>query len=122
MGALAILCSTVVLPGLGTWLQVRSYCHTGPEPQFRFGFGFAALHDRLGTTMGEPVECEHTDPATGDLLQWTTTGLAYQRKGTNTPAFTDGRQRWILTPRGVAHEMDDATRPAGDHRSSPIEP
>ena len=45
----------------------------------------------LGTAMGDPVECEHTDGDSGDVLQQTSTGLAFWRKSTNTPDL----HRWL---------------------------
>jgi len=63
--------------------------------------------------MGEPVECEHMDSQTGDSLQRTTTGSAYQRKGSNTPTFTNGRESWALTSSGVAYWMGEPPWPVG---------
>ncbi len=53
--------------------------------------------------MGTPVECEHTNPVNGDSLQQTTTGLAFYRKSTNTPTFTNGSEHWALTPTGTVY-------------------
>jgi hypothetical protein len=65
-------------------------------------FGFASLKAVLGAGMGEPVSCEYADPnGTGDTLQDTTGGLAFWRKGTNTPTFTDGWSHWGLTAAGL---------------------
>src|SRR5690242_20672624 len=57
-------------------------------------FGIAALQDRLGATMGVPLECEHVNPDNGDTIQHTTTGLAYYRPSINTAMFTDGQTHW----------------------------
>jgi hypothetical protein len=46
--------------------------------------------------MGEPTECEHSQNASGDSVQRTSTGLAYWRKGSNVPAFTTGTEHWAL--------------------------
>jgi hypothetical protein len=101
IGVVAIVGAILVAAGVGTWVQVQAYCQ--PErAQYRFGFGFAALKDRLGATMGEPIECIRTHPETGDALQRTTTGLAYQRKGADAPMFTNGHQFWVLSEAGVA--------------------
>jgi hypothetical protein len=84
-----------------------AFCEPGEEPAFRFGF--AALKQELGTTMGIPLECEHTNPGNGDTLQATSTGLAVYDKVTNTPRFTDGWRSWALTARGLlAWEGQDA--------------
>jgi hypothetical protein len=72
----------------------------GPE----FAFGFATLSATLGEVMGAPMSCEHGDPAgSGDVLQETTTGLAFYRVSTNTPTFTDGWNHWGLTPEGMVY-------------------
>jgi len=60
------------------------------------------LHDEVAEEMGTPVECEHPDAVTGDTLQRTTVGLAFYRKSTNTPTFTNGSTHWALTPDGLA--------------------
>ena len=72
------------------------------QPVCGFVFGFAALKGLLGATMGDPATCEYADPnGSGDTLQNTTTGLAFWRKSTNTPTFTDGWNHWGLTPVGL---------------------
>ncbi|HLZ29945.1 MAG TPA: hypothetical protein VKV73_21705 [Chloroflexota bacterium] len=75
---------------------------------------FEALADRLGPTMGNPVECEHTDPRTGDTLQSTTSGLAYFRPYASTPAFTDGWQHWALVDEGLVSWAGPSSDPP-DH-------
>jgi hypothetical protein len=51
--------------------------------------------------MGAPTSCEYADPnGTGDTEQNTTAGLAFWRKSTNTPTFTNGWAHWALTPIG----------------------
>jgi hypothetical protein len=57
----------------------------------------------LGDSMGQPLECEHANPANGDSLQRTTTGLAFYRQATNTPTFTTGGEHWALTSDGLQH-------------------
>ena len=74
------------------------YCQPGQPLQFLPGL--AALSAKLGDQMGDPVDCAHTNPENGDTLQHTTTGLAYFRKSTNTPTFTDGWEHWAQTPTG----------------------
>lgn len=64
--------------------------------------GFAALKAAVGDPMGDPVTCEYPDPSgTGDVEQRTTTGLAFWRKSTNTPTFTNGSEHWGLTASGL---------------------
>ena len=86
-----------------------TYCPAGQSP--RFTGGFAALQDQLGDTMGQPLECEHPDSASGDTLQRTTTGLAFYRKSSNTPTFTDGSTHWALTPDGAQTWTGDSIDP-----------
>jgi hypothetical protein len=74
-----------------------THCQPGEVPQFVYGF--AVLRERAGTIMGSPVSCEFADPrGTGDVLQLTSTGLAFWRKSTNTPTFTNGPIHIALTP------------------------
>jgi hypothetical protein len=87
------------------------YCQPGQTP--RFVFGLAELHRRLGDTMGDPVECEHVDAASGDTHQHTTRGLAYYRQSTNTPSFTTGSEHWALTDHGLAHWQGESVDPPG---------
>lgn len=74
-------------------------CRPGQPPAFVLGF--AELKQRLGDTMGEPLECERVNPENGDTLQQTTTGLAVYRKSTGLLMFTDGWRKWALTPDGL---------------------
>jgi hypothetical protein len=72
------------------------------------------LKERLGATMGDPRECEHTNRLSGDATQFTTTGFAYVRAGSLVPAFTDGWRHWALTSGDlVTWEGDSIDPPAG---------
>ena len=54
--------------------------------------------------MGAAWSCEYGDPqGSGDVLQATTTGLAFYRVSTNTPTFTDGWNHWGIAPDGVVY-------------------
>ena len=66
-----------------------------------FQFGFADLDAALGGKMGEPIECEHTDPLTGATTQRTSTGVASYAKDTNALSFIAGDQHWSLTDKGL---------------------
>jgi hypothetical protein len=79
--------------------QSSAFCRPGQSPQFVLGF--AALRESVGDAMGDPIECEHANPENGDSLQQTTRGLAFYRKSTNTPTFTDGFNHWGLTSDGL---------------------
>ncbi|HEV7665154.1 MAG TPA: hypothetical protein VGQ62_16605 [Chloroflexota bacterium] len=92
LGALAVAPTEVLAQADGT-------CAPGQAP--RFVFGFADLKAQLAAAMGEPMTCEFADPnGTGDVHQRTTTGLAFWRKSTNTPTFTNGFDHWAHTPNG----------------------
>lgn len=90
-------------------LQPEGPCQAGLAP--RFVLGFAALAVELGPVMGEPLECERSNPENGDTLQRTTTGLAFYRKSTNTPTFTDGTKHWALTQTGLTFWSGAAVDP-----------
>jgi hypothetical protein len=83
----------------------------------RFALGFAELKRQVGAPMGDPVECEHTNPDNGDSLQRTSTGLAVFRKRDGQVSFTDGWRHWAITPRGlVTWEGEAEPAPARDDR------
>jgi hypothetical protein len=77
----------------------RAYCPPGQAPSFVLGFG--QLKQRLGATMGDPLECEHVNAANGDTLQQTTTGLAVYRPSSGELQFTDGWRHWALGSSGI---------------------
>jgi len=79
------------------------------RPSFRYGF--AALKQRLGSVMGDPLECEHAIHVGGDTRQTTTTGYAYYRRGVNVPSFTDGWEHWALTDDGLVHWSGNVVDP-----------
>jgi hypothetical protein len=88
------------------------YCNPGQAPGF--ALGLSGLKQRLGDTMGAPVECEHPATANGDTIQQTTTGLAAYTSSTNTVSFTDGWRHWAITPTGFTRwEGPESNPPAG---------
>ena len=93
IGVVAAASVLTVLSPVPT-VAAAPYCRTGEAPYF--ALGFAALA-QSGVPMGSSLECEHANPANGDTLQKTSTGLAFYRKSTNTPTFTDGYNHWGLT-------------------------
>jgi hypothetical protein len=96
--AAALAAALLLAPRLAL-AQTAQGCQAGESPHY--SFGFAALKDQVGDAMGDPVTCEFSDPnGTGDIEQRTTTGLAFWRKSTNTPTFTDGSNHWAQTPQG----------------------
>lgn len=86
------------------------YCQPGERPAFLFGF--AALREQLGPRMGDPTSCNYGDPkGSGDTLQNTTAGLAFYRRSTNTPTFTNGFEHWALTASGMVYWTGDSIDP-----------
>jgi hypothetical protein len=93
--------------------QSANQCQAGHSPQFVFGF--AELQKRLGDWMGFALTCEFPDPnATGDIHQRTTKGLAFWRKSTNTPTFTNGTEHWALSSRGFLFWRGSSIDPPAD--------
>lgn len=86
--------------------------HCAPEQAPGFVLGFAELRQQVGDAMGAAIECEHTNPESGDRVQRTTTGMAVYSPSSGLTRFTDGWRHWALTPGGVvAWEGADATPP-----------
>jgi hypothetical protein len=97
--ALVITIFAVLAPAEIAGAQSDTHCPAGEAPNF--SAGFAALKALVGDVMGNAITCEFPDPnGTGDVQQRTTTGLAYWRKSTNTPTFTNGSNHWAETPDG----------------------
>ena len=89
----------LISPASPAWAQAGNYCTSGQSPKFEHGF--ADLNARLGSIMGTATTCEYSDlNGTGDVEQKTSTGLAFWRKSTNTPTFTNGSEHWAHTPYG----------------------
>lgn len=89
--------------------QVETFCPPGQQPQFNYGFAF--LKTQLGTSMGEPLECEHYD-AEGNAWQKTTTGQTFYLQKSNTSMFTAGNRHWAWTLAGLQQWTDDETEEA----------
>jgi hypothetical protein len=94
-----------------------AFCNPGQIPAFSLGLG--TLKQRVGDTMGAPVECEHSSSEAGDTLQQTTTGLAAYYSLTNTVTFTDGWRHWAITPNGyVTWEGTQSQPPVASGQSA----
>lgn len=72
----------------------------------RFVLGFAAFHDSIPATVGDCADDERHNPADGDALQYTTTGMLVWRKADNLTAFTDGTRSWIAGPHGIQERLN----------------
>jgi hypothetical protein len=90
--------------------QTANRCATGAAP--RYVFGFADLQGQLTGSMGEAVTCEFADPkGTGDVHQVTSKGLAFWRKSTNVPTFTNGYEHWGRTAQGWVYWLGESIDP-----------
>ena len=95
----------------------------GPGQTPHYVFGFADLKAMLGDAMGDPVTCEYPDPnGTGDVHQETSKGLAFWRKSTNTPTFTNGDQHWAHTTSGWVTWFGTSIDPTADAQAWPPAP
>jgi hypothetical protein len=101
VGPLAIVGLLLLVPQSGVSAQVGPHCQSGQGPQF--GLEFASLRQQVGPPMGEPLECEHTEPSSGDVVQRTTTGVAVSSATTGMVIFTTSYDHWGLTPSGIEH-------------------
>ncbi|MGI8916756.1 MAG: Gmad2 immunoglobulin-like domain-containing protein [Chloroflexota bacterium] len=71
-----------------------------------FVLGFATLAGLIPQTVGQCVENESHNPATGDTLQHTTGGLLVWRQADNWTAFTDGNHTWLNGPNGLQQRLN----------------
>jgi hypothetical protein len=111
---LSLLTANLAAP-TASYAQPAPFCRPGESPQFTLGF--RALADTLGGAMGDAAECEHASAANGDSHQRTTTGLAFYRRSTNTPTYTNGDEHWALTGPGIVYwtgaDIDPPSQSAG---------
>ncbi len=84
------------------------YCQSGQA--VAFWPSLAALAAQL-PAMGQPLECQHTNPDNGDVMQQTSAGLAFFRAATGLPTFTNGFEHWALTAYGLAYWTGDSNEP-----------
>jgi Domain of unknown function (DUF4352) len=72
-----------------------------------FVAGFDTLRSLAGAQrVGDCLQDQQFDPATGDATQRTTGGLLVWRKADNWTAFTDGFRTWINGPTGLAQRLN----------------
>lgn len=107
---LALLGATLLAP-VARAQSALAETSCGPRQRPEFVLGFKALAEALGERMGAPLECERAHPESGDTLQRTTTGLAFYRKSTNTPTFTNGWDHWALSAGGLVHWTGESIDP-----------
>ena len=66
-----------------------------------FQLGFKTLHDLIPDVVGDCLDDEQHNPATGITQQTTTTGQFTWRKADNWTGFSDGQRTWINGPEGL---------------------
>lgn len=109
---LVLALALLVLPSVSYAQLATTRCPAGAAPTFNFGF--AELRGRVGDAVGEATTCEFADPnGSGDVHQRTSTGLAFWRKSTNTPTFTNGYDHWGLLAGELVYWVGDRIDPPG---------
>ena len=99
--ALAMLTMIVAM----SWQQMSA----GAQPSCRFTLGFASLRDLVGADkVGDCLEDERFNVASGDAEQRTTGGLLIWRHAHNVTVFIDGTTIWANGPNGLQ------SRPIGE--------
>lgn len=107
VAGLALL--ALLLYMLPPYLAPAPFCARGTRPSFEGELG--ALKSRLGSSMGDPRDCAHPNPENGDMLQNTSTGLAYLRKASGLPSFTTGTEHWALRDGRLVYWSGEAVDP-----------
>jgi len=76
-----------------------------------FQLGFKALHDLIPDVVGDCLDDEQHNPATGITQQSTTNGQLTWRKADNWTGFTDGQRTWINGPEGLQQRLNSERFP-----------
>lgn len=76
-----------------------------------FQLGFKTLHDLLPDIVGDCLDNEQHNPATGLTQQSTTNGQLTWRKADNWTGFTDGQRTWINGPEGLQQRLNSEQFP-----------
>ncbi len=76
-----------------------------------FQLGFRALHDLIPDVVGDCLDDEQHNPATGITQQLTTNGQLAWRKGDNWTGFSDGELTWVNGPQGLQQRLNSARLP-----------
>ena len=71
-----------------------------------FQLGFKVLHDLIPDVVGDCLENEQHNPATGITQQATSDGQLIWRKTDNWTGFTDGQHTWINGPEGLQQRLN----------------
>ncbi len=76
-----------------------------------FQLGFKSLHDLIPDVVGDCLDNEQHNPATGITQQSTTNGQLTWRKADNWTGFTDGQRTWINGPEGLQQRLNSEQFP-----------
>lgn len=76
-----------------------------------FQLGFKALHDLIPDIVGDCLDDERHNPATGITRQTTANGHLTWRKADNWTGFTDGQRTWINGPEGLQQRPNSERLP-----------
>lgn len=114
---LALLALAALHTSLRAYVAPAPYCSRGEAPGF--DGGLAQLSQKIGDAMGDAQECAHANPDNGDLLQQTSTGLAFVRKSSGAPIFTNGFEHWSLADGTLVYWMGSSVDPPAGTPSVP---
>jgi len=117
---LALVCWSVAAPAAAQPSPLAPFCPPGQTPAL--GARFTPLAALLVDTIGQPVECEHAELATGDIHQLSTAGLLYYRASTGSASFTDGFAHWALAGGNLAIWLGGGPDPSDATVELPAEP
>lgn len=76
-----------------------------------FQLGFKTLHDLIPDIVGDCLDDEQHNPATGITRQTTTNGRLTWRKADNWTGFSDGQRTWINGPEGLQQRLNSEQFP-----------
>ena len=99
-GLLIVLLLVLALPSPA---RGQAFCDEGQA--LAPGMAYLALQPLLEDMIGEPIECEHAAD-NGDLLQQTTSGLAFMQAETQAPNFSNGSEHWALVDGDLTYRAE----------------
>lgn len=86
-----------------------------------FQLGFKTLHDLIPDIVGDCLDNEQHNSATGVTQQSTTNGQLTWRKADNWTGFTDGQHTWINGPEGLQQRPNSERLPWETPAPAPVE-
>jgi hypothetical protein len=97
-GSILLLCLNLFVASLTT---AQAICSFSP--------GFQALHDLIPDQVGDCVETEQLNPATGNIEQHTTLGLLIWQQNANLTEFIGSATTWLMGPDGLVSRPNDGS-------------